>query len=247
MPGNPSPNTWEVRKLKLNGTWPWVNLEANDFISHGIVKTNVLQAETTSGSSGVIASYDNLIPAPAAQLTRQVNLGSTAYEWDNLYVKNLHVSGTNNIGSPSIQAGTGTTNSTTGVATITFAKAFSAAPVVTVTIYDQNDTSRPIIAKLTNVTTTGFSVFTMHTLTRQHKHKTGKINSSAAYSGNVQYYRNLEVIDSGGSQAAVGGVIAATGQSAYDTYTDTYTPTAGEPSMVPQAANFHWIATAKTQ
>jgi len=237
--------------------YQWGHVEAGKFTSHDIVHTNAIGpliprqylndpvALQTYLNTTKIESYTSIFPHPNGKTVK--NLGDPTQQWDNLYVKNLHVSGSGSGGGSSVQAGTGLTDVVTGIANIVFATPFAAVPVVAVTIYDQFDTTRPIIAKLTNVTTTGFSVFTMQTLTRQHKHKTGRINSSATYSGSVQYYRNLEVINSGGSQAAVGGVIAASGQSAYDTYTDNYTPSPGEPSMVPQSANFHWIATAKTQ
>ena len=138
MPGNPSPDTWEVRKMKLDGTWPWVNFEANDLISNNDVigrrdilahrdlfcyrnvYLNAVRKQHTAWDN--IFVWDTIAPPAEAQANgREVNLGTPQCPWDNLYVKSLHVIGGNGAGD--MRCGEGKTeqqSSTPGTTTITF-------------------------------------------------------------------------------------------------------------------------------
>jgi len=135
-----------------------------NIISHDSVCTAHLK--TQGGTS--IAIYNTLIPAPNATSR---NLGSATYEFDNLYVKNLHVSNTS--GSSTTDAnGTKQISFPTG----TFASGYT--PKIVCTAYDT--AGRSITAVVTAKSNTGFTVKTFLSGSSVHNHKVGDARISTS-------------------------------------------------------------------
>ncbi|MCL2642213.1 MAG: InlB B-repeat-containing protein [Candidatus Bathyarchaeota archaeon] len=174
---NIAPDTWETRimynaspnPLIGNFKYKWANFTTNHLTAHGkvmcddIVHTNAIGARTSGAN---VEFYNSVIPHSGVQSIK--NLGASGKEWDNLYVKNLYVSGGGSVGG--VQKGSSST-SPSGTTTIAFQTPFAITPTVICTIKDVSATTRPIGIIITNVTTSGFTVKTF--VMTAHKHKIG--------------------------------------------------------------------------
>jgi hypothetical protein len=113
-----------------------------------------------------------------------INLGSAQREFENLYVKNLHVSGSDSGGA---QKGTTaqTTDASTGLLTVSFPTAFPAGtiPVVTCTPIDTN--GRTISLVIINRTNQNFTVKATLAGTESHKHKVGDAWGTSTFNWNI--------------------------------------------------------------
>ena len=171
-----------------------------DIISHNAVCTAHLK---TQGGSN-IGIYNTLLPAPNATSR---NLGSTTYPFDNLYVKNLHV--TNTSGSSQTDAtGTKQISFTSG----TFASGYT--PKIVCTAYDT--AGRSITAVVTAKSNTGFTVKTFLSGSSVHNHKVGDARPSTS---------NPLAVSSGGSHnhTITNGSPQGVSTSNVNSHTHTYT------------------------
>jgi uncharacterized repeat protein (TIGR02543 family) len=160
--GNTVPTTWDFLIARPIGDfkyrYDWAHIAANSVICHGIVHTNAIGIYDNVGA---IESYNTLMPHTNA-VTK--DLGQSNREWENLYVKNLHVSGS----SGNVKRGTASTNNQ-GTTYVPFGPSFPSGvtPRVTATVKGAYD---PIIITVDNITNAGFTVRTYIVTTAQHRH-----------------------------------------------------------------------------
>jgi hypothetical protein len=131
-----------------------------------------------------IEVYTSLLPSVSGRAVK--NLGDATKQWDNLYVKNLHVSGVGRV-----YRGSATTNSN-GEAYIPFSPAFASVPFITVTPRDL--AGRALACVVTSRNVSGFNV-KISLAAVAHIHKVGTatqaISNLMAIEGESQHFHTL--------------------------------------------------------
>jgi hypothetical protein len=190
----PGYRLWPDGQVTVTKAYKWGHLEAGKIISHDIVHTDfigpVVPLRFVDNPSGLQAFLDatqievftSLVPSSSGRTVK--NLGDPTKQWDNLYVKNLHVSGS----SGNIRRGSASTNITTGVVFVPLDFPSGTTPHITATVKSYSATptqpnTDPIVISVYNVTNTGFYVRTMIVGTAEHKHKIGDIRATGNNDG----------------------------------------------------------------
>jgi len=189
----PNPQTDAPLPTLKSNAYKWGHFECGKITSHDIIHTNEIgpcvnniNPPPNYVKPNKIQSYVTIAPHPIKPdwvTTR--DLGTPQQEWDNLYVKNLHVSGNSSI---NIRRGVAATNTTTGVVFVPLDFPAGTAPHVTATVKSYSSTptqpnTDPIVISVYNVTNSGFYVRTMIVGTAEHKHKIGNVNATANNEG----------------------------------------------------------------
>jgi hypothetical protein len=168
---NVAPDTWETRIMYNDGSptvpdfkYKWANFATDNLTTQrkvmcrDIVHTNFigpLMDANTNIETTKIESYTSLLPHSGGKTVK--DLGSPTQQWDNLYVKNLHVSGSGGSGA-NIQKGVNVSTDSNGVANITFPSAFPSGTVPAITVTPVNAAGNSISLVITAQSNTGFSV-----------------------------------------------------------------------------------------
>ncbi|MCL2641973.1 MAG: hypothetical protein FWD52_00420 [Candidatus Bathyarchaeota archaeon] len=170
---------------------------------------------------------------------------------------NLKVEGDTVVGGGGIRAGVGRTETHTegGVTSsytyVNFQPAYPAGtiPVVTVSIYAKENSTEPVIAKVTNVSNTGFAVATMLITSGGHKHQTGSVSGElGALNPSQLTSRAVGMLTSNGDNHTVGSVLCTIDPGRHPA-TTLYTDGGDRPNASHQHTMvvFTWIAIPPTQ
>jgi hypothetical protein len=228
----PGYRLWPDGQVTVTKAYKWGHLEAGKITSHDIVHTDfigpVVPLRFVENPSGLQAFLDgtqievftSLVPSSSGRTVK--NLGDPTKQWDNLYVKNLHVSG-----SSGTKKGTVSITNSNGTADVYFATPFpsGSTPVIVCTPIDNGGRSISIVIGLLPGQSNyqnGFRAYaSISVVTGSHNHKTATLGSrSSSTTFNANQYRPIDIGGVGGLLYSYNGT--GTG-NATDVYTDTAT------------------------